>query len=331
MENNLMYNKEIKERFLEENYTNEDSKRTARYVFYYSYLNELPLQKDLYDFSREEIGKVLANSNPKSLNVAMSRLRIISKYITWAIGGNVNLRKDNINPLSKIEESWVEQFVDKSVKKFISKTELDEMVDWLINYSDKALLMLLFEGVNGRELSEIRNLRMKDIKEDGTATLYDDIKKEYRELKLSEELINILRIADKEYEYINKNGEATRIKTSQLAESQFIFKPTIRRKTANEERMSHISIIGRLSSIGEAFGFDSFTPKMVTHSGLIYMGYLLHKDKEELTDEDFEIIAKRFNISKSKANGYEYYPKKYWSQFINVDNINKLYGTDYIK
>ncbi|PKR82362.1 phage lytic cycle repressor MrpR family protein, partial [Heyndrickxia camelliae] len=57
-----MYNEEIKRQFLNEQYENERSRLTAEYIFYYSYLNELPLDKDLYDFSLDEIGKVIANS-----------------------------------------------------------------------------------------------------------------------------------------------------------------------------------------------------------------------------------------------------------------------------
>lgn len=322
-----MYNEEIKRQFLNEQYENERSRLTAEYIFYYSYLNELPLDKDLYDFSLDEIGKVIANSNPKSLNVATTRGSLISKYISWAI--KINYRKSSLNPLQEISESWFEQYVDPNLKQFISKTELDYIVDNLVNYQDKIIPVLLFNGIYGTECSEIRNLRYSDVKEmkDGQIRVYDDENGE-RWISIGDDVVELLTTAYYENEYKNKNGQSTgRYESSPLIDSEFILRPLKRGKSTESQRMSQMGIINRIKMIGNYFDLPDLTPKSITRSGMLYKASELIGDKEELSQEDFEIIGEKFSLSKMKSNGYEYYNTSYLRGYINKDNIDKLYGS----
>ncbi len=326
---NKMYNEQIKNNFLDKHFDSDDSRITAKYVFYHSYLIEKTLDEDLYNFSLEEIGNCIANSNPKSINVAKSRGSLIAQYINWASSPEVNLRKSNINPLLSIDDSWYEQFVDKNIKKFISRNELDQLIDNTVNKSDKAILKLLFEGISGRECSEIRNLKIDDIIDNDTIHVVDDIKGTERTVKVEESTIKLLREANEEDEYCNKNGEEARSPFSEVIDSPYIIKPLKRGKEVSDLRISHSVIIRRVKFLAELFGIDYLTPKALTHSGMIYMAYKLHEGKEKLTTEDFNKIGIHFNINKMTSNGYEYYPVSYMSQFINAQNINKLYGTNY--
>ncbi|KQL19256.1 hypothetical protein ACFFHH_12685 [Cytobacillus solani] len=322
---NKMYNEDIKWRFLKEKYDSKETRKVIKYIFFYAYLNELPLGKDLYDFSLDQIGSVIANSNPKSLNVAKTRGSFISQYISWAISPDVNLRRDNLNPLQNIDESWYAQFVDTSLKQFISKTELDEMVSQLVNYQDKIIPVLLFNGVYGTESSEIRNLKLTDIQEDGTTRLYDDVKGE-RYIKLDENVIELLHKANFEEEYMNKNGMAEgRSPNSHLVNSEFIVKSLKRGAAKEGHRIGQSSIISRINIIKEYIGWLDLTPKSIWRSGMLYMASQLMQGRNELIKEDFDKIGEHFNLSKINNNGYESYNRAYMSGFINEENINKLY------
>lgn len=322
---NKMYNEDIKWRFLNEKYDSKETREVIKYIFFYAYLNELPLGKDLYDFSLDQIGSVIANSNPKSLNVAKTRGSFISQYISWAISPDVNLRRDNLNPLQNIDESWYAQFVDTSLKQFISKTELDEMVSQLVNYQDKIIPVLLFNGVYGTESSEIRNLKLTDIQEDGTTRLYDDVKGE-RYIKLDANVIELLHKANFEKEYMNKNGMAEgRSPNSHLVNSEFIVKSLKRGAAKEGHRIGQSSIISRINIIKEYIGWLDLTPKSIWRSGMLYMASQLMQGRNELIKEDFDKIGEHFNLSKINNNGYESYNRAYMSGFINEENINKLY------
>jgi hypothetical protein len=79
-----LYNEEIKEQYLLQ-YDNEQTQKTIRNVFQNTALIEEILDKDLYEFSLEELGKAISNTNPASKNVARSNGRFISSYISWSI------------------------------------------------------------------------------------------------------------------------------------------------------------------------------------------------------------------------------------------------------
>ncbi|WJV20774.1 site-specific integrase [Rossellomorea marisflavi] len=326
---NRMYNEEIKQKFLD-TYENEGSKNTIKYLFYNSYENEVPLDKDLYDFDLSEIRLVIFSSNPKSISVARQKSVFISQYISWAIENN--LRKTTINPLQDIRGEWFEQFVDPDIKQYISLSNLHEMEQRLVNYQDIAVLRLLFEGVYGQASSEIRNLKFEDINQSsGEIRLYDD-KKGERKITVSQSTLDILNKAYDQKIYQNNNGETTRQKETDLLDNEYVVRPTKRGRVI-EGRVSQTVVMKRIKMISELFDMEDMTPKSITRSGMIYMAYRLLKEsgKKELTKDIFEAVGDRFNLTKihqvSSINNqeYSYHNRTVMSEFINEENIKKLY------
>jgi len=328
-----MYNEDIKKRFLNDAYDSETTRNVVEYIFYYAYGNEVPLGKDLYDFSLDQIGSVIANSNPKSLNVAVTRGNFISQYIAWAIKNN--LRTSNIHPMQNLDREWYRQFIDKDIKQFISKQELDYIYNNLVNIQDRVVLRLLFEGVYGTESSELRNLRWADVEEEtGKVRLYDDVKGE-RFVYFEDDVIELIRQAHySNDEYLNRNGtvEEGRFSTSQIVESDYVIKNVRRGRVKEGERVSQITILNRIKMIAELFDFQDITPKSLTRSGMIYMAYKLLQDKKEkgfsneIEYEEFEKIAIKYNLSPITVKDYTYYNTAYIKQFVNEKNVEKLYG-----
>ncbi|GIN22577.1 phage lytic cycle repressor MrpR family protein [Siminovitchia fordii] len=327
---NKMYNEDIKKRFLHDYYKNETTRKVVEYIFYYSYGNEAPLGKDLYDFSLDEVGATIANSRPKSLNVAATRGNFISQYISWAIENN--LRTSNIHPMQSLSREWYKQFIDKDIKQFISKRELDYVDDNLVNIQDRIVLRLLFEGVYGTECSELRNLRWSDVEEEaGKVKLYDDVKGE-RFIYLGKDVIELIRKAYYSNEdYHNKNGTVEeRSLTSQIVDSEYVVRNLKRGRVREGERVSQITILNRIKMIAELFNLPDITPKSLSRSGMIYMAYEILKNKpdgalKELEYEDFEKIAIKYNLTPNTINNHTYYNSAYMKQFINERNIKKLY------
>jgi hypothetical protein len=322
--NTSMYNEEIKQRFLD-TYDNEGTRNTMKYIFFSSYGNELPLGKDLYDFSLDEIGKVIAESRPKSVSVAKSKARFISQYISWAIYDN--LRKNAINPLQKEinDNEWLSEFVDPELKQFISYNDIKEYEVGLVNQQDIVILKLIFSGVYGHSSSELRNLKISDVGEDGTLRLYDD-KKGERTVKVDEDTLNTIHKAYRETTYQSSNGQGERQKESDLIDNEYIIRPA-RRGRVSEGRASQITIINRINTIAEYYGLEDLTPKGIQRSGMIYMAYKLLKEdnRTELDKHDYEKIGDHFNLTKISSGDYSYHNKTTMSEYINTDNIKKLY------
>src|SRR5690606_1173441 len=80
-----------------------------------------------------------------------------------------------------------------------------DMADQLVNESDRALLLGLFEGIRGTGFSELLNLEEKDIREkDGIFQVR--LNGNERTIEISERLAQMLISAANRSEYNNKNG-----------------------------------------------------------------------------------------------------------------------------
>ncbi|STO12768.1 site-specific tyrosine recombinase XerD [[Flavobacterium] thermophilum] len=326
-----MYNKEIKESFLqylidEEGYT-EETVHVFRFVFYKSYDVEDILQKDMYDFNMSELKQVLLNANKSTLNSVRSFASMMKKYIDWAI--RIGLTNSNINPMDMFTAKDYEECIDKSKKLFISEDELIEIEDQLVNYQDKVILRLLFEGANGYEVSELINLKKYDVDyTNKRLRLYDD-KNGERFITVSDRCLDIIEKAINEKVYYARNGE----KESKHGKSEYpyyetdhIIKNVLTGRTRGEADKN--VIYRRMYMIKELFDMPYLTIKNIWRSGMIKIAVDLYKEDGELTNKQLAKIAEQFGLGKIINNGHETYNYHAMRQFINRDNILDLYGID---
>src|SRR5205085_10531876 len=158
-----LYNEETKERFLS-TYENEQTQTTIRNVFFKTELVESVLEKDLYDFTVEELGKAIENTNPHTANVARSNGRFLSQYISWAIESR--LRKNALNPLKGVVPDWYDRFIDKNKKIHYSIKEFIDLLEQIDNGQDQAFLFMIWEGVMGERFSQLQELTYDDVNKD---------------------------------------------------------------------------------------------------------------------------------------------------------------------
>lgn len=328
---NKMYNKEVKESFLqylidEEGYTDE-TVHVFRFVFYKSYDVEDILQKDMYDFNTGELKQVLLNANKSTVNSVRAFASMMKKYIDWAI--RIGLTNSNINPMDMFTTKDYRECIDKSRKLFISEGELIEIEDQLVNYQDKVILRLLFEGVNGYEVSELTNLKKYDVDyANKRLRLYDD-KNGERFIAVSDRCLDIIERAIDEKKYYARNGDKTSAHGKseyEYLETDHVIKNVLtgRTKGAADKNI----IYRRMYMIKEIFDMPHLTIKNIWRSGMIKMAVDLYKEEGELTNKQLDKIAEQFGLGKIINNGHETYNYHAMRQFINRENILDLYGID---
>lgn len=326
-----MYNKEVKEEFLqylidEEGFT-EKTVHVFRFVFYKSYDVEDILQKDMYDFNMNELKRVLLNANKSTLNSVRSFASMMKKYIDWAIRkGYVN---SNINPMDMFTVKDYEECIDKSKKLFISEKELIEIEDKLVNYQDKVVLRLLFEGANGYEVSELINLKKYDVDyANKRLRLYDD-KNGERFITVSDRCLDIIKKAINEKIYYARNGDKTSAQGNskyEYSETDHVIKNVL---TGRTKRAANKTVVyRRMNMIKEIFDMPYLTIKNVWRSGMIKMAVDLYKEEGELTNKQLAKIAEQFGLGKVINNGHKTYNYHAMRQFINRENIIDLYDID---
>lgn len=325
-DDNEIYNKEIKDAFISR--YPEHTHNIYRRVFFYSSPIEHLYGIDLFEFNLKQIGDVLKSMNPSSLASVKSTVSVIKAYIDWAI----HRRSNNINPLDITDVTWEKQFVDTTKKLLFNYDEIwGGVIKNCKNAQDSLIVALLFEGVGGREVFELRNLNIRDVNfEEGVLNLTNE-KGEQRQIKVSSETLSLIRDAEIQTEYYKRNGEISpnsrnRKETSQLIETGYLIKPA-KTKVVHVEQVNTHVIYGRLSTLSEIFNIPNFSVKNIQRSGMLYMAKrILDRDGYFSNKEQYLEICEQFGVAKIDNNGYESYNWFGMKNFINLDNIQQLYG-----
>ncbi|RPK31809.1 tyrosine-type recombinase/integrase [Paenibacillus xylanexedens] len=330
--NEDFFNKDQKSRYLKD--LSPATELAYGRVFKRAAIMEKSLDKDLYDFNLDEISQFLYLLKAKKISSLRQAGSVINNYIGWAI--DQDLRKDNINPLSAVTSfEWYSQFIIDNHQSLFSEDDIGEVVDGCLNFQDKLIVQALFEGIMGKGNSEILNMKMEHITgSEGKyrITLFNDNgdgTKESREIKISNFLYNILRIANKEEKYIKNNGILKpNIKSSvnELIDNDYILRSAVNStiKQGIDEPTSIYLVQSRLKKIAEWHNLPQLTVKNVRNSGMLKVARDLYHKRNKLEAEEYSEIFEHFNIKKDKMGQYQSGPMR--SEFLNIPTIEKVYG-----
>jgi integrase len=356
-----LYNEEVKKKFLE--YIETDTtkgkgkgtidkktkldykKQTAEAygrIFISSAKFEKEYEMDLFDFNQEQIDELMYDRKPKTKVASRTVGRIITKYIDWAISNNY--RENKKNPLD-VPQSYFNKFVPEEKTQYLNVDEVKYLLDQvLVNEQDAVIVALLFNGVEGKQASEIRNLTIDDVDTQSKKLLVKDDKhlineeeniydedKAYRVVNLKHdelETLSIIKGAHKEFEYAKKNGNmdsSPQIKEEVILpyedETPYIIKTAKRKEGHFEGRATQYTIYNRLEMIRGLKEVESISDKLTTknivRSGMIFEAKrLLETEGGELDNSKLKRVCDKYNV------------KNHWSvrDFISMDVIQSLYG-----
>lgn len=316
------YNNPIKNKYLE-SIENENSRMTIGYIFNHSKGTETILERDMYNFSREDIESVMKNISPGTANYAKSSLFHIRSYISWAI--KHGYRDNNMNPLDNITGSWASKFVDRTSKIHYSEEELEDLLSEFHNAQDQAMVRLWFEGAGGREFSEVKNLSYYDVDWLNNILTLRDENNEERKIKVSDKCMKYIENAYHQTSYLFvKDGEISSERP--LEQSDFILRNVAHRKVDEKSNVIGIgSIYKRLKEIKEYFNLDVFSPNAIRQSGQIYMVSEIYKRDGRFGDKlQWYEIGEKFDVTRVNNNPNVTMMKNY----ITSENLKNLYGLD---
>lgn len=320
------YNKENKIRYLKQ--FSDDTAKTYADIFNSLRFSEEDYDKDLYDFSLDELAEAIYSLNKPTIGSAQMVVSILTGYLSWAI--EEGLTKSNINPLRIVGKDFYHSLIDHSKKLFISHEELLDLEDrLLINAQDKVIFRLIYEGVSGFQLSEILNLKESDI--DGNVLTVHDAKTGTRKVKVSDRCIKIINEAIYQGNYgvyYLKNGHAESYRQqAQFLKSDYVVKRTESGCTREENLPASKGVVyNKITSLRKLLNAPYLTPKNIERSGMIKMAGDLLKRDGELTNKQLKEIMEQFNIQKIFVNNTWTYPYSQIRKFVNMENIEKYYN-----
>ncbi len=193
-----MYNESYKNEYIKRK--NEDSTVPTGYLerqFSKTSYFEERINKDVSEWTSKEIieyYKFIGCSVLKTLVVLNSHL---SQYTQWML--EKNLVKDHQNHFLEInDEIIINQCLNISVtkSKILLADDIYNGIQKLDNYCDKFMILALFEGIKGKDYSEIVNARTENF-----YSGYYICEKNNRKMKVSKKLESIALSSAKEDEY----------------------------------------------------------------------------------------------------------------------------------
>lgn len=193
--------------------------RVRRYEIQYT------LPKVIHEYNYHEILLFLKTLGSRSQESLVSYLNMIRRYFDFC--RREFKMDDNIDFLKPITCKALEKCVNKgkSGNRYLTRRKLDKIIDGFVNDNDKAFLLLMFEGISGKENSEILNLKKEDVDLDNNLIKVMRNNKETI-IKISEELSDILdRVIETDIVYY-ENDYNSRVDT--LITSEYVFRPTMR-------------------------------------------------------------------------------------------------------
>lgn len=122
--------------------------------------------------------------------------------------------------------------------------QLNFYISQCINYQDKLLLRLLFEGVYGDNCSELLNLKRSDFnKEEKSLKLHCDKNGDRTLYNISDESAYYIEQATKEnVEYFNNGNDKSRNPYDYYCDNEFLIR-TLKKKAKDETKRSDRSVI----------------------------------------------------------------------------------------
>lgn len=321
-------NNSLKDEFLFENIdngiiTSETAKSYAR-IFGIISNFETALDKDVSEFNLTQLEAVLFNFKANNRNTIESYSRIISSYLNWCVqNGHI---KTNI--LSAFKPDDFEKYLTNE-EEYIQERKLRRYEGACANSQDAIILRLLFIGVGGKQMSEIRNLKKSDIdREDMKIKLINSLKEDRegmpvkfteRFLSIDEYTLDLIDKAINQKTYAKRNGymidtpENVR-KFTDLVDNDYVVRSSITKTEHWNVAVDKFVIYRRIQTLAETLGIE-LTAKFIQRSGMIYFANKLMGNSNEIMLDDLKIIADQFNM-KSYHN---------LKGFITVENINKTY------
>lgn len=239
---------------------------------------ENKFDKVFYDFNKEEALAMFKSAHAisvVSLQNANLTLKHAARYYQNKVGGNV---------YEDIGKYDLEECVDKDKKSglIFTKEEIEDIQGQLLNWVDKCILFLLFEGVGGEWLKELTFM-------DGDQVSRKDLKIYFRNGK-------VINITPEEYEMLRRGFQedetisfGTTMRVAKVV-SHGIYKERVNALSANDDITDVKAIEKRYRWVQRrimliAKNFDiQMTSGSVQESGLLY--YI----KEAMRDSEMEFL-----------------------------------------
>ena len=293
-----MYNSDLTKKFIKENYNKKDTQRVVTALFKRLTVREEDYNKNLFNFSYEELIDTLRYLDCTTRNAMGEKLTHMSNYEKWATDKGIcqrNLAFYNID--RKDYRKYLN--LDVMRKQYIKdREEYHFLCDKLTNDQDKLFLVLPYEGVGST--SEMIHLTKEnclvDENDNPKRILIEGENRRIIPL-IDERSIIILRDAKKNPEYRVSNGISTAKATMRYTlDTKYMIRATKGKgNSTNVENINDIvfspsSIGTKMAKIQNWTGKYNINVDTICDSGMFGRLFALERAKQLDTDDYKETL-----------------------------------------
>lgn len=256
------------------------------------------LIKKIDDYlERVDDGKTIYNMTKIDIDLFLKRT--LDGKSNTTVASTISRLKDlfkNIGRPEVVEElslSYVQSIICVKRDLYLSPAEIKHLIDSLINYQDKALVLLVYMGLYDNDFETIRMLREEQFK--GDRLILDD----GREIELNEYCSHIIRQAIKEdtaEKYIFSDGRVAGTYTLNMG-TGYIFKTKFRK--GGKDILTSATLKKRFDIYGKVMGYTGFSAICVKNSRIIYDLVKLEYEKNfslDINQIELKSILRENNI-----------------------------------
>lgn len=294
----MFYNEEVKIQFINDYKRSRIVAETSLTgMFNKTYKYEQQKGKDCHSFSRKEILAMYKGFDAKSVHVLENYNVYLKSYSIFCMHHGLC----KTNNYADINKAMLLKCLDTEIlnQKFLTREQLDDIEDELYNYTDKALLELLWEGISGKSMEDIVALNRSMISEDKEYICFND----GRKVKMSQKLYNYLDKAFSEKEYM---CYGTTVRVKKLIGDDCLYKEMDNAYTVDSDDKFFRWVYRRVQTYRKHVDMPLLTMKALAASGLLYkIKNAMEKNslglREFLYTEEGKALAQQYGY---KLNSY---------------------------
>lgn len=306
-----MYQSETKESFIKIYMAARIIESTSLYsLFNKTEPFEQKLHKDCSDFTQNEILEMYESFKSKSVNVVLNYNSILKAYCKWKQYYYTDL---NIyTPYDDITIDMIREIVPKNTSKMLTRGDITEIEEQLLNWTDKAIVECLFEGISGESMCDLVSITAEMVDRDLMKIVFNNGKV----CDLTERLYQLLIKAFEETEYICY-GKTMKVK--QLFGYGQLYKERDNARAVESDDKYFRWVYRKIQNFRVHVGITNLTMKNIASSGMCH--YLKLGMQKENCD------LKTFLLSE---NGNKLMDKYGYNSEFRVNNV-MLYYKDLIE
>ena len=299
-----MYQSEMKESFIADYMKSRVVAQTSLYsLFRKTEKYEENLNKDCCQFTQDEVLKMYEDFKAKSVFVLLNYNVILKAYCAWQRYYN-GLKTENVY------ESITKQMLDPLIPEMrvLSRENVTDIEDQLYNWTDKAIIEALFEGLSGNSMRDLVQVDTSMVDHKRKQLVFPD----GRVFDLTDRLYDLLIKTFDETEYLCY-GSTMRIK--KLVGTGRLYKERDNAHAMDSDDKYFRWVYRKVQNARKHVGIDGLTMKNLATAGLIY--YL----RKGMNQTGLEL--KPFLLTEM---GEKLMDKYGYDSAFRVDNVINRYG-----